>query len=650
MTQATSRQESQPTPTGESGGIAPFEAPSGAPDPALAAFLDSLLEIQCALVGAVAGAIYLSGAKGRAPGLVARRITPGSTREDERALGDAGLVSRIERLAAELCRERLELSSGAPHGRVENAPGVGALYATEPAHRLIASPLVAEGVTQGASVLIVSRVRGAPPEDALTRLALTNARFEAFLWRTQALGEAEQKTRLKETLELLDASQQGSDCGSMGALVCHELQRRFGCTRVSIGLVKGHDLRLVAVSGADALDRRSAAGVALEGVMEECADQDAEVIFPPPESGESPAERRVTRAHAEFSAKLGPCAMLSLPLRVEGDLVGALVLERPPGEGFPPGAVSLLRLAGEFLGPALWTRRLADRGVIEVARDRALDLGRAIVGPRHTALKLVGLVLAVALALAGLVPLPASIKAEVEVRAAVARTIVPPFVGHLASVRVRPGDKVTAGQELAEMDARDIDKQLAQARFQREQARVQRDQAQSDGEQGKARVFDAQIKEADATIQLLESQRDRMVIRAPIDGVVGRGELDQLVGARVDPTQGLFEIVGPGRVVVAQVQERDVHRVAVAQTGEFALRATPGRTRTLSVARINPVAEVVRGENVYLVECALGQDAPGDALLPGMSGTARIREGRSTTLLARLLGPVVDEARLRIWW
>ena len=39
---------------------------------------------------------------------------------------------------------------------------------------------------------------------------------------------------LRETLELLDTSQQGASAGTMGAIMCNELKRRFGCTRASI--------------------------------------------------------------------------------------------------------------------------------------------------------------------------------------------------------------------------------------------------------------------------------------------------------------------------------------------------------------------------------------------------------------------------------
>src|SRR5690606_29097932 len=100
-----------------------------------------------------------------------------------------------------------------------------------------------------------------------------------------------------------------------------------------------------------------------------------------------PSQRRVTRAHEELSRRFGPSAILSLPLRVEGGLVGVATLERDTTDPFPTGAVPLLRLVAEYIGPAMWTRRMADRGVLAVARDRAIDLAVATVGPRHTGVK-----------------------------------------------------------------------------------------------------------------------------------------------------------------------------------------------------------------------------------------------------------------------
>ncbi|MGD9790960.1 MAG: efflux RND transporter periplasmic adaptor subunit [Phycisphaerales bacterium] len=651
------------------GAVSPSVAPSaGPPDPELLRFLNELAQIQAELAGAIAAFIFIGGAGGRLSLLArTRRLGARGTpipRLDE-VLASPEFSARMERVAGELCRTRAlaqasAASNAMPHGRVEGislrSGPPSDLPELEPTHQLVATPLVAEGVTHGATVLLIPHAHGSPDE-VLTRLALTSARFEAFLWRSRALDETKRSTLLTQSLELIDRAQQGENARAMGALLCHELAVRFSCARVSIGLIDRDDLRVVAVSGADRPDRNAPATEALEDSMEECAEQDAEVVFPRPQTDDAleGVAARVTRAHEALSRKFGPSAILSLPLRVEGDLVGVVLLERDAENPFPIGSIALLRLVGEYMGPALWTRRLADRGVLAVTRDRALDLGAALVGPRHTAWKLAGLA-AILLLVASLVPLPYSVNGPVEIRATTTRTISPPFNGFLSGVHVKPGDRVKSGDLLASMDPRDLEKEIAQTESRRDQLVVQRDQASQAREQAKAQVFQSQVDEADASLSLLRDQRDRCEIRAPMDATVGQGDLERFVGARVEPSQTLFELVDDGRRALVRVSEREIRLVRAGGTGTLSVRADPSTRFSLTIDRVAPVAEAVQGQNVYAVECDVKTSDPRedstrslDVLLPGMTGTARLDAGRRSTL-SRLLVPLVDELRLRMWW
>jgi hypothetical protein len=72
----------------------------------------------------------------------------------------------------------------------------------------------------------------------------------------------------------------------------------------------------------------------------------------------------------------------------------------------------------------------------------------------------------------------------------------------------------------------------------------------------------------------------------------------------------------------------------------------------VNVARITPVAEPHEGANAYQVELTLGEH--GDAstlgsLRPGMTGTVKLDDGWTTPLVS-FARPLVDEARLRLWW
>jgi len=219
-------------------------------------------------------------------------------------------------------------------------------------------------------------------------------------------------------------------------------------------------------------------------------------------------------------------------------------------------------------------------------------------------------------------------------------------------VMIRPGDRVKSGQPLAEMDTTDLRLQLAQSQGELATDRTQRDEALSRGELAKVAQYDAETRKAQATVDLLEEHIRRAVILSPVDGLVGRGDLEQFVRARVDPNQPLFELVTDANVTVAYVDERDIQRVSLSQTGRFVSKALPGEKLAVSVARITPVAEPHEGTNAYQVELTLepGQDA---ALLgsmkPGMTGTVKLDDGW-TTPLVWFARPLIDEARLRLWW
>lgn len=680
----------------------------GAPDPTRLADLQrifiGLLDVQCSIAGGQGGAVFLGVSKDAMGGLAAQYAVANTGPATGDLLSPATLA-KMERVAHASCmmlatgRGTTQTPGAADWVSVQRA---GALYGDEQRYRAIGTPLMADGKIEGACVILVKErggigaaSEGGPgamagvgggakgvmvgsrggDEWIIKAMIAVNAGFEAYLWRQQCLTVTEQKLMLREALELLDAAQQGSDANSMGAIIAHELKRRFNCTRVAIGLVRGDFIRLAALSGADEIDRNAPAVEAIEAAMEECASQDAEVIYPAPVGTENePGLRRVTLAHERLSRSFGPSSCLSLPLRVEGDLVGVALLERGAQDPFPFAAVSLLRLVSQTVGPALWTRRLADRSLWEVAVDSTQRFTRELLGPRHTGIKLVAGLALIAILASAIVPVPGRITASGEVRAAAARTISPPYIGYLSQVYVRPGEEVSQGQALAEMDTSDLQLQLAQSHSELAAYQTQHDEALNRNDMAKAAQFDAEVRKSRATIALLNDNVGRSVLRSPVDGVVGRGDLEQFVRARVEPSQPLFEIITSRNLTVAYVDERDVQKVSIGQTGWFASKALPGEKLPVKVERITPVAEPYEGTNAYVVELSLDEVAvaqangttdpqvakqgdvkPGgvngalEAMRPGMRGVVKLEHGW-TTVLAKFARPLVDEARLRLWW
>ena len=635
------------------GGSPSAASPSGGVDAqqALAAYLDGLLERLCALSRSDAGLAFIRPGQQREGGLAAVHA-PNDQRLVEQLRTDARLLARLSGLAE---RAAEQVASGSVRTISENVHvEQGSMYHAQATHRATAVPLVALGQAEGACVVLTPV---ADNGNALAERSMLVAAegFEGFLWSQRAMAEAERTARLRETLEMLDAAQRGSTAQTMASLFCDELRRRFGCSRVTVGLVQGQDIRAVAISGADNIDRRNPAVEALEAAMDECADQDIEVVYPQSDDL-APAERRVVRAHGELSRSFGPSSVVSLPLRVDGDLVGVAVLERDADDPFPPGSLGLLRLVSEFIGPAVWTRRLADRGIIAVTRDRITDLGSAIVGPRHTLLKLVGLLALLVFVALAVTPIPSVVSAQAEAKAASQRAITPPYQGYLAWVGVKPGDDVQAGQVIARMDTTEREAQLARLDAQYAAQRTKRESELARGRMEEAEVLSQQLAEIEAQRTLLRYEINRGQIRAPIDGQIAGPDLEPWLDAPIAPDTPLVRVVGAASVVVVRVPERDVAAVRerlIADDddradGSFAPRARPDQRLPVRLVRMNPQAEVVQGGNVYLVEAELAETSP-VWLRPGMTGRARVRSGW-TTPLVRLARPLIDRAQMAWWW
>lgn len=598
------------------------------------AFLGDLIKQQCGLVQAVAGVIFLRPTREQPTGSTVRHeidsrftITPRDYR-------------RLTEVAARAARENKPVLD-------HIAAGTGLLSA-EPEFRVLAAPLMLAGRPHGASVCIVPDRSDRDLEESLKRLELSTLAFEAFLWRQQAFVEAESKIQLREALDLLDKSNQGHDTGEMAAMFCNELQRRFGCMRVSIGLINHHAIRVVAIGGSEHLDKRSELAEALEAVMEECGDQDTEIRFPQPAEADA-SERRVVRAHASLSERYGPCAVASFPLRIEDGLIGVVVMERDAADPFNDSTLRLLRLISEYIGPTVWTRRMADRGVLAVSRDRMLDLSETLVGPRKTGAKVFGLIALLVLAISLLVPVHDRAVGTARVQADQRREVSAPFAGRLDEVFVRPGDHVEAGvTPLFKLDTRQAELQLQSALGEKHRLQTQADDARYRGKTSDAAQFDARIDAAQADIDLYQYQLDQGTVMAPISGIVTQGDLEDRVGEALQPGRALIEIAQLDTITaVALIPESGIARVAIGQMGTLAVTARPADKITFRVTRITPASEVQDQKNVYRVEVEL-LDKP-DWLRPGMEGQTKIWSDR-TNLFTIYTRPLFDALRLRFWW
>ena len=233
--------------------------------------------------------------------------------------------------------------------------------------------------------------------------------------------------------------------------------------------------------------------------------------------------------------------------------------------------------------------------------------------------------------------------------------------GYIKRRMVDIGDRVRAGQPMAEIEAPEVDQQMSQARASLEQARAALEQSLANYEQGKsnlelARVtaqrwnslaaegivprqendqYQAQFQSQTAGVQALEkavaAQRSNVaaaeanlaaldqvqsyrVVKAPFDGLVTLRNVD--VGALVNAANTLlFRIAQTGTLrTYVNVPQTNANSIRIGQPASLRISTLPGRNFPGTVARtansLDPASRTM------LVEIRVPN--PNGVLLPGM--------------------------------
>lgn len=426
-----------------------------------------------------------------------------------------------------------------------------------------------------------------------------------------------------------------------GLQLVSDLAVRLGCERVALGLLTQERVRLAALSHQPHADLRRREFDELRAAMEEALDQDGCLRLPePPE-----APPRVLAAHALLLGR-GVESVLTVPLAVQGRAFGAVTLE---WRGPMPTALDIEALSAQLqlCAPALALMQANERGLAQRLKD--VTRPAAATPWRRAALGAGALLLLALLAW----PWPERVGGKARVEGAVERALSAPASGYLKAAHVRPGDRVKAGQLLAEMAEQEleVDRRRLEGEVAQHESAYMAAIARSDRTQ--MGVALARMEEAKAQLELATRQLGRTRIEAPFDGVVIAGDLSRSVGAPVQRGDTLLTLApAEGWRVVVEIDETDIARLRPGQRGQLALPTLPWQGVPVTVRQVTPVARAVEGANVFEVEAApdaaAGAATLAQGLRPGLQGAARFTVGERP-LAWRAAEALWREARLA-WW
>ncbi|WP_375688499.1 efflux RND transporter periplasmic adaptor subunit [Pseudooceanicola sp. LIPI14-2-Ac024] len=555
--------------------------------PSVEAFAVAWLDLQCRQMGGVrAATLLMAGPDGG-------QLSPVALRPAD-AVPSPTLVMTTERAAS--------ARRGIVRPAKDRSPAAFAL------------PIVIDDALAGVVALELHPGRDVDANRVMRQLQWGAGWVEALVRR----GHPGDRGQLVAILGLLSSAASEMKYKAAANSLAAELAHRLQCTRVSIGHVKRRTARTDAISNTATVKARSGLVQAISAAMDEAIEQQARIRIPSPEGT---VTKHATSAHQALVAKGGSGAVLTVPLHVDADTTGAIVLERETP--FPEADVALVEQLAALVAPSLEAKRLNDRWLMSKAAGSVGSGLRMVFGPRHMAWKLA----AVAAACVVLVLVFATgqfrVSGDARLEGVVRRVVTSPMDGFIESAEVRPGDIVAAGQTLARLD--DSELRLERVRWLSEKAQYDQGYRTAfvEGDLPEAQIIRAQIEGAEARLMLIDEQLARTEILAPFDGVVTSGDLTQSLGSPVGRGDVLFEVAPLDRYrVIVEVEEADIGFVEEGQESRIVLSAAPDRSFGFRVTKLTPVAEVKEGLNLFRVEGEL-LDLD-EVMRPGMEGVAKI--------------------------
>lgn len=244
----------------------------------------------------------------------------------------------------------------------------------------------------------------------------------------------------------------------------------------------------------------------------------------------------------------------------------------------------------------------------------------------------------------GSLPLQQRLSGVVQARNQV--TIFPEISGRIVEVYVDNGDGVEAGDPLVRLDGRQVEEQLNQAQAQlrvqqaaAEQAKarlhelevelglterlagrefiseleITRLRAQVDGARADYNRAQAVVEGAASTVEERRWQLSQAVVRAPVNGVVGRRNAE--VGMRADTSTQLFVVGDLSEVQVrVNITERMMRSIQVGDRAEIRSEFFPDTVIDAELSRVSPFLR----QGSFTTEATVDVSNPDGLLRSGM--------------------------------
>lgn len=532
--------------------------------------------------------------------------------EEWSALKNSGMLAHLERIA-EIAAEK---DGALEHLKVEGK--------NPQTWSILGIPL-AIGEEKRISVALFLTKQPLPDDDYQEiRLKLKLVSDLPLLYQTRRLANQAKNdvSRFIETLDLMVLLNAEKRYMSAAMTFCNDLAARIKCSRVSLGWLKDGYVRMQVISHMEKFEKKMDAVQGLEAAMEEALDQDQELIYPLPEDSSG-----VVKDHESFASSQGVKFMASVPLRLDQEPVAVITCERGDVP-FTEEDLHGLRLICDQASRRLDDLKKHDRWFGPKMKDSLKDCLSKLLGVQHTMAKALGILIFVLLAILIFGKWEYRVEAPFILKTDDLAFLPAPFDGYIDQVHVQAGDEVKEKDLLLSLDTWELLKEESSALAERTRYEGESEKARAQNSLAEMKIALALKAQTEAKLELIRYHLANAQIKAPFAGVVVEGDLKELQGAPVRKGDVLFKLARIEKMYAElDLDERDVHEVAVGRCGEIAFVTMPQKKFPVSLEVINPVAVAKEEGNFFSGRCVLAGQTE-TWWRPGMSGIAKVEVGK----------------------
>jgi len=315
-----------------------------------------------------------------------------------------------------------------------------------------------------------------------------------------------------------------------------------------------------------------------------------------------------------------------LPLADDQGRLGTFICESSDPDFLTDAHEEMLRLVGSQATVALRNASLYQEvpfiGVIEpILRQK--QRFRGMERTRRTLL--VGTIAAAAIGLV-LVPIPLRVQGNATVNAVVDSQVQARVEGVVRRVFVQEGQRVNAGDPIAELESWNYRAALSAAEAKYQEAVSARNRALASNDSTNAGIEQVQADYWRSEVERARERLDQTTIRAVRAGVVATPHVEEAVGRHLDSGQKLADITSMESASVdVTIDESDMRLLRTGERASIKLDAFPMQTFRGSVAVVSPIGYPGAEDQIYYAR--LNVPNPQALLRPGMQGQAKILSG-----------------------